>query len=147
MQRLAFSLIVIGLVAMAAIGPSRADTVVAAGTIRGQTLIGPADVAVVEGDTPGAIGSLADVIGMEARVNLYPGRPIRTGDLQPPAIVDRNEIVTIRYNHGGLMVTTEGRAMDRAAAGEPLRVLNLSSRNTVTAVAAAPGLVVVGPTP
>jgi flagella basal body P-ring formation protein FlgA len=74
-------------------------------------------------------------------------RPIRPGDLRPPAIVERNEIVSLRYNHGGLLIITEGRALDRAALGESLRVINMSSRQTVTAVASAPGLVVVGPNP
>jgi flagella basal body P-ring formation protein FlgA len=84
---------------------------------------------------------------MEAAVNLYAGRPIRPGDLRPPAIVERNALVTLRYDHGGLVVVTDGRALDRAARGDMLRVINLTSRTTVTAQAAAPGLVVVGPTP
>lgn len=121
------------------------ETVIAAGTIRGATLIGPSDVALIEGATPGALSDMADAIGMEARINLYPGRPIRSGDLQEPAIVERNEIVSIRYEYGGLLILTEGRAMDRAAAGEALRVTNLSSRQTVTATATSPGLVTVGP--
>jgi flagella basal body P-ring formation protein FlgA len=121
------------------------ETVVAAGTIRGGALIGPADVAVIEGATPGALSDVGEAIGMEARINLYPGRPIRAGDLRPPAIVERNEIVSIRYEYGGLLILTEGRAMDRAAVGELLRVTNLASRQTVTAVATAPGLVTVGP--
>ncbi|WP_255599240.1 flagellar basal body P-ring formation chaperone FlgA [Hasllibacter sp. MH4015] len=123
------------------------ETVIAAGTIRGATLIGPADVATVEGATPGALSDMGDAIGMEARINLYPGRPIRPGDLRPPAIVERNEIVSLRYNHGGLLILTEGRALDRAASGEMLRVINLNSRQTVTATATGPGLVTVGPTP
>lgn len=122
------------------------ETVIAAGTIRGATMIGPADVSVIEGDTPGALSDMGDAIGMEARVNLYPGRPIRPGDLRPPAIVERNEIVSLRYNSGGLLVMTEGRALDRAAEGEALRVVNLASRQTITATATAPGLVTVGPT-
>ncbi len=135
------------LIALALATPAAAqETVVAAGTIRGATLIGPADVAVIEGATPGALSDMADAIGMEARINLYPGRPIRAGDLRPPAIVERNEIVSIRYEYGGLLILTEGRAMDRAALGEALRVTNLASRQTVTATATAPGLVTVGPT-
>lgn len=127
-------------------GPVAAqETVVAAGTIRGATMIGPADVAIIEGETPGALSNMAEAIGMEARINLYPGRPIRAGDLRAPAIVERNEIVSIRYNYGGLLILTEGRAMDRAAEGDVLRVINLASRQTVTAVATAPGLVTVGP--
>jgi len=126
-------------------GPAVADTVIAAGTIRGLSLIMPSDVALAEGATPGALGTLEEAIGMEARVNLYPGRPIRPGDLRPPAIVERNDIVTLRYDHGGLLILAEGRAMDRAAEGEALRVLNLDSRNTITGVATAPSLVTVGP--
>ena len=133
------------LAAALAPGPAAADTVIAAGTIRGQSLIMPSDVALAPGDTPGALSDPADAVGMEAAVNLYAGRPIRPGDLRPPAIVERNALVTIRYDHHGLVVVTEGRALDRAAAGEALRVMNLSSRTTVTAVAAAPGLVTVGP--
>lgn len=121
------------------------ETVIAAGTIRGATMIGPADVAMIEGATPGALSDISQAIGMEARINLYPGRPIRAGDLRPPAVVERNEIVSLRYNYGGLLVMTEGRALDRAAEGEALRVINLSSRQTVTATATGPGLVTVGP--
>ncbi len=126
-------------------GPAFADTVIAAGTIRGLSLIMPSDVALADGDTPGALSAIEDAVGMEARVNLYPGRPIRPGDLRAPAIVERNEIVTLRYEQGGLLILAEGRALDRAAAGEPLRVLNLDSRNTISGVASARGLVTVGP--
>ncbi|PWK59800.1 flagellar basal body P-ring formation chaperone FlgA [Roseicyclus mahoneyensis] len=145
MTRILFTALALMLAALQS--AARADTVIAAGTIRGQTLIMPSDVALVAGTTPGALADLADAIGMEAAVNLYAGRPIRPGDLRPPAIVERNASVTLRYHHGGLLVVTEGRALDRAAQGEPLRVLNLASRNTVTATAAAPGLVIVGPNP
>lgn len=141
-----FVFILVALVMMQ-LGPGSAETLVANGTIRGQSLIGPNDVTVIDGTTPGALTHPADAVGMEARVNLYPGRPIRPGDLRPPAIVERNDIVTIRFEQSGLLIITEGRAMDRAAAGEPLRVLNLSSRNMVTATAAAPGLVTIGPLP
>ena len=143
MTRLVFILLAL---LLAALSPSaRADTVIAAGTIRGQSLIMPSDVALIEGATPGTLSTLEAAIGMEAAVNLYAGRPIRPGDLREPAIVERNMLVTLRYDHGGLIVVTEGRALDRAAQGEALRVLNLTSRTTITGRAAAPGLVDVGP--
>ncbi|GAA5074894.1 flagellar basal body P-ring formation chaperone FlgA [Roseibacterium beibuensis] len=127
--------------------PAVGDTVVASTTIRGQQLIGPEDVVLVEGDTPGALWAVDQAIGMEARVNLYPGRPVRRGDVHPPAIIERNEVITLRFDSGGLLIVTEGRALDRAAEGEAFRALNLSSRNTVTAVASAPGLAIVGQMP
>ena len=79
--------------------PALADTVVANGTIRSMSVIGPADVRLVAGDTPGAILDLAAAIGMEARVNLYPGRPIRPGDLwsDEPEDADYNQLVARPY--------------------------------------------------
>ena len=126
--------------------PVLAETVVANGTIRSMALIGPADVRVIEGDTPGAVTDLDAAIGMEARVNLYPGRPIRAGDLRPPAVINRNEIITLQYSANGLLIVTEGRALDRAGVGERLRVLNLASRTTVTATVLEAGTAIVGPT-
>ncbi len=145
MSRLLFTALALLLVTLGS--ASHAETVIAAGTIRGQSLIMPSDVALIDGVTPGALDAVGDAIGMEAAVNLYAGRPIRPGDLRPPAIVERNALVTLRYDHDGLIVVTDGRALDRAARGEVLRVLNLTSRTTVTATAAAPGLAIVGPLP
>ncbi|RFU13719.1 flagella basal body P-ring formation protein FlgA [Rhodobacteraceae bacterium W635] len=125
--------------------PACAETLVAAGPIRAMSLIGPSDLVLVEGDTPGALADPVEAVGMEARVNLYPGRPIRAADLQPPAVIERNDIITLRFNHGGLLIVTEGRAMDRAGAGERIRVINLSSRTTVTATVVSSGLAEVGP--
>lgn len=124
--------------------PIAADVVVAAGTIRSQQIIGPDDVVISDAVVPGALSEVALAIGLEARINIYPGRPVRPGDLQAPAVVDRNEFVTLQYSSGGLVILTEGRSLDRAGMGERLRVQNLSSRATVTGVVAGPGLVLVG---
>jgi len=126
------------------VAPASAETLVAAGPIRAMSLIGPSDLVLVEGDTPGALADPAEAVGMEARVNLYPGRPIRAADLQPPAVIERNDIITLQFNHGGLLIVTEGRAMDRAGVGERIRVINLSSRTTVTATVVSSGLAEVG---
>lgn len=123
---------------------SFADTLVATTTIRGSQTIGPADVAMQSGVTPGALNSPDDAVGMEARVNLYPGRPIRATDLRPPAVIGRNDVVRLHYSDGAISIVTEGRALDRAAVGERLRVLNLASRTTVTAIATGPGRADVG---
>ncbi len=127
-------------------GPAVAETLVATGTIRSMSLIGPSDVVLIEGTTPGALDHPEQAIGMEARVNLYPGRPIQPGDLRPPAVVNRNEIISLQFDHGGLLILTEGRVLDRAGIGERVRVMNLASRNTVTATVISPGLAAVGPT-
>lgn len=111
--------------------PAAAETLVAARTLRAQTVIGPDDVARIGTVTPGALRRAADAVGLEARVNLYAGRPIHPNDLGPPALIDRNEIVTLNYYGAGVAISTDARALDRGGVGEAIRVMNLGSRNTV----------------
>ena len=88
------------LLMLALVGPVNAqETVIAAGTIRGSSLIGPADVAVVDGATPGALSDMSQAIGMEARINLYPGRPIRPGDLWSDDPADPAYNLKVRAPH------------------------------------------------
>ena len=78
--------------------PARADVVLSTGTIRSQQIIGPNDVILDTAVVPGALTALEEAIGREARINIYPGRPVRAGDLQEPAEVDRNEVVTLQLD-------------------------------------------------
>ena len=119
--------------------PAAADTVVAARTIRAQTLIMPEDLLIRDRSIPGGIEDPAQIIGMEARVALYAGRPILPGDLGFPAVVERNQIISLYYERSGLVISTEGRALDRAGPGDLIRVMNISSRSTVTARIGADG--------
>ncbi|WP_226779882.1 flagellar basal body P-ring formation chaperone FlgA [Oceaniglobus trochenteri] len=120
-----------------------ADTVVAARTIRSQAILTPADITVITADTPGALFDPAEAIGMEARVVLYAGRPVRPGDLAAPAIVERNQIVMVYYRNGALNIAMEGRTLGRAGISDRLRVMNLESRNTVTGTVAPDGSIIV----
>lgn len=120
-----------------------AETLLATRTIRAQAIIGPDDVAIVDTSIPGAITNPSDVVGMEARVVLYAGRPIRPGDFGPPAIVERNAVVSLVFRKGGLVIVTEGRALGRGGVGDTLRVMNLSSRSTVSGVVADDGSILV----
>ncbi|MBM7066210.1 flagellar basal body P-ring formation chaperone FlgA [Actibacterium sp. 188UL27-1] len=122
-----------------------AETLIAARTIRPLTLLSAADVTVVKDKVPGALQHPLDVVGMEARVALYAGRPIRPGDVGPPALVERNQIVTLLYDRSGLRIATEARALGRAGEGDTLRVMNLSSRSTVSGRVDHHGRVIVGP--
>jgi flagella basal body P-ring formation protein FlgA len=123
-----------------------ADTVIAARTIRAQSVITSADVTVVADDVAGTYISLEEVIGLEARVALFAGRPVRVDELGPPAIIERNQIVTLYYHSSVLMIAAEGRALARAGIGDRLRVMNLSSRQTLTGLVQEDGTVSVGPT-
>ena len=119
--------------------PALADTIVAARTIPARTVIAASDLLLRGVETPGGVSDPDQVIGLESRVALYAGRPIRPGDVGPPAIVERNQIIALTYRGSGLVIMTEGRALDRAGPGEVIRVMNLASRNTVSALIAPDG--------
>ena len=122
-----------------------AQTVVATHTIRAQSILTAADVELIEESVAGAYIALDEVTGMEARVVLYPGRPIRIDDIGPPALVERNQIVTLIYSVAGLTIATDARSLGRGGIGDRLRVMNLSSRSTVSGWVLADGSVSVAP--
>lgn len=109
-----------------------ADYLSVARTIRAQDIVGAADLVLRSGEMAGALQDPDQVVGQEARVVLYAGRPIRPGDVGPPALIERNQIVPLIYSQSGVTIATEGRSLDRAAAGEFVRAMNLTSRTTVS---------------
>ena len=111
-----------------------AEIVVPTRTIRPKQVISAADLEIKPMDVAGAVADPNLLIGQEARVALYPGRPVHAADVGAPALVDRNDVVTLVFVTSGLSITTEGRALGRGAAGERIRVMNLASRATVTGV-------------
>lgn len=119
------------------------DTLVAARTIPSRAIISLEDVALKEGDILGGLDTLADVIGKEARVAIYAGRPIRRNDIGSPALVERNQIVTLDYSKGGLKISVEARALGRGSAGDVLRFMNLDSRSTILGTVQRDGSILV----
>lgn len=128
-------------------GIATADSVIALRRIPAQAVVSAADLNTVDAAIEGAITDATLVIGQEARVTIYAGRPIRIGDFGPPALVDRNQIVSLIYVAGGLQIMAEGRALGRGATGDTVRAMNLSSRSTVSGIVTETGALRVGPTP
>ena len=124
---------------------SMADSLIATRTIRAKSVVQADDVTMVAAAIPGALTGPDAALGLEARIAIYAGRPIRASDLGAPALIDRNQIVAISYNSGALAILTEGRALARGGVGDVIRVMNLASRATVSGRIAADGTVHVGP--
>lgn len=132
------------LVLLAAV-PGWADSVVPIRTIRAHAIIAAEDVTLRGAQQTNGFAQIADVAGQEARVVLYPGRPIRSGDIGPPAVVTRNQLVRIVYSAVGLEIAAEARALERGAIGDLVRVMNLSSRATITGQIQTDGSIRVSP--
>jgi flagellar basal body P-ring formation protein FlgA len=133
---------VVLLLALAA--PVSAESLVATRTIRAKSLVAAEDLVLVSADLPGALDDPGLAVGLEARVAIYAGKPVRPGDLGPPTLVERNQLVTLVFLSGGLAISTEGRALSRGSEGDEVRVMNLGSRNTVTGRIGPDGAVYVG---
>lgn len=121
--------------------PALADTLTAARVIRANSVIELTDIVVADASIPGALTNTNDVIGKEARVTLYPGRPIMPSHIGPAALVTRNQSVTLVYMQGGLSIATEGRALSRGGVDDTVRVMNLESRTTVIGQVRADGTI------
>lgn len=132
------------LVAILAASAVLAQSVEPVRAIRSRTVIAAEDLILSDETVPGALIAVHQAVGKEAKVALYPGRPIMPAQIGSPALVERNAVVRMTYFQGALRIVTEGRALDRAAVGEPVRVMNLASRQTVTGTVAADGSIEVG---
>ena len=124
-------------------GSAAADTLVAAHTIRAKTVLGPEDIAILPGNNSIGQVNVDAVLGLEARVTLYAGRPIHASDLGPPAVIERNQMVKLVYDNGVVSISTDGRALERAGVGDPLRAMNSTSRTTVVGLATSDGRVLI----
>lgn len=132
------------LLALAANGVS-AQSLAPTRTLAARAIIDEADLAVLTRAIPGTITDPEALLGQETRRILYAGRPIRPGDVGPPAVVERNQPVSLLFQSGAIEITAEGRALGRAGIGEELRAMNLGSRNIVLGVVTAAGQVRVLP--
>ncbi|MGY9048819.1 hypothetical protein P775_15425 [Puniceibacterium antarcticum] len=112
-------------------GTAQADTVVAARTIRAQEILTADALSVQQGTLDAGFSDPMEVIGQEARVSLYAGRPVLRAHIGPPALIERNQVIALIFQQGGLRITAEGRALDRGGVGEQIRVMNMASRTTL----------------
>jgi flagella basal body P-ring formation protein FlgA len=92
------------------------------------------------GAARGAV-AVAEASGMEAARRLQAGAPVRATDLIRPQLVRRGEPVTITVVDGGLRITAQGRALSNGAAGDLVRVVNLSSSRTLDGIVEKAGVV------
>ena len=122
-----------------------ADSVVATRTIRAQSVIAAQDVAMVPADITGALTTTDAAVGLEAKVTLFAGLPVRAADLAAPALIQRNQVVAVVYQVAGLTIRTDGRALERGGAGAVIKVMNLASHLTVQGAISPDGSVRVGP--
>ncbi|MGV6810882.1 MAG: flagellar basal body P-ring formation chaperone FlgA [Brevirhabdus sp.] len=88
-----------------------------------------------------AATQMEDLVGMQVRRALVPGRAVARKSVMPPSVVSRGQKVMIELSQGSLRLSVMGRALSDAYLGQEIRVVNLSSNKTIVAVAIADGRV------
>ena len=92
----------------------------------------------------GAPNDAAAVIGQAAKRALRSGAPVAARDLSSPQVIKRDELIVVTYSQGGVSLSLQAKALQGAAVGESLSVLNPQSKKTIVAIATGPGQAAVG---
>lgn len=112
-------------------------------------VVGPADLREIrlraERVRPGTAQRAEEVAGRQLRRPIAANLPFVLVDLVAPTVVAKNQLVLMVLDGPGLAMTAQGRAMEAAARGERVPVMNLASRSIVEAEAIGPGRVRVLP--
>jgi flagella basal body P-ring formation protein FlgA len=112
--------------------PAFAEDILAARNIRAGEIVAAGDIEAPKGGD--AMRRAARLIGLEAVHNIYRGQPVSESDVRSPTLVSRNQLVTMEFAKGPMLISTEGRALDQGGFGDRIRVMNLLSKRVVSAV-------------
>lgn len=121
------------------------------GSFPAGTIISAADVAMRPvplrfADSTG-IARIEDIVGKALTRQSRDGMMLKPADVAVPLAVAKNDLVTIYFRRGPMVLTVKGQAITGATIGGPLQVLNLMSKRVISATAIAAGAVEVNATP
>lgn len=80
------------------------------------------------------------IIGYTPLRTISPDRSVRTAELTKPAVIHKNERVTLQYRTSNMELKTLGEAMEDGAEGDIIRIRNKDSHQPVQARIIAAGL-------
>lgn len=124
------------------------EYLVLARALRPGQIVGPDDLARRRGDLAaegdGALLDATQAIGHPARFAVAAGQPLRREMLRLPPVVRRGERVRIQTRGAGFSVSNEGRALNDAADGQPVRV-RIDSGKVLSGTARLDGSVDIDP--
>jgi len=109
------------------------------------TILGAADFEMVPVPASTAnAGSYADLdqlVGKQVLRQSRAGMMLKPTDVGPPTVVTRNAEVTVLFRAGVMTLTVRGLALNTAAAGEPVDVLNTLTKKILHGIARSDGSV------
>jgi flagellar basal body P-ring formation protein FlgA len=90
-----------------------------------------------------AVGSVDEAIGLAVRQPTRSGQPLRRADLMKSELVRRDDNITLVYEVPGILLTTQGKALESGAEGDVINVLNVQSKRTIQGVVSGPNRVTI----
>lgn len=119
------------------------------GTVRKDTPLGPENVRLMREPmaqlTSLYLSRIPQVTGMNAAHDLRGDQRLTLGDIMPPALIRRGDIVTVVLTKGRVKVTARAIANHDAPLDGRIQLSNMNSRSQMTGIVQGPGLVVVLP--
>ncbi len=102
------------------------------------TTVQAADLQWISVRTDRLIGNVVtdsrQLIGMTAKRPLRTGQMLRGSDLVMTPTIRKNTLVTLALQSGQMNLTITGRALEDAAIGQPIRVVNVNSKKELTGI-------------
>jgi flagella basal body P-ring formation protein FlgA len=89
------------------------------------------------------IATADDAVGLAVRQAVRQGQALRRNDLMKAELVHRDDIVTLVYEVPGILLTTQGKALEAGAQGDVISVLNVQSKRTVQGIVLSSNRVVI----
>lgn len=89
----------------------------------------------------GAVTSMDQLKGKQARRFLHAGEPVRGDDVRAPILVAKGSTVTMTFVAPGITLTATGKAMSEGGMGETVTVLNPVSYREIAATVTGAGAV------
>lgn len=85
------------------------------------------------------------LVGLTPRRGIPAMKPVMAGDVQPPVIIKKGEMVTMTLRNNIVSLTTQGRALEDGSEGDVIRVMNITSKQVVGATVTGPQAVSIRP--
>jgi flagella basal body P-ring formation protein FlgA len=90
-----------------------------------------------------AVSDPKQLVGMTARRPLRANQMLRMSDIAMAPSIHRGSMITLMVQTENMTLTAQGRALEDAAIGQPIRVINTMSNKTLTGVVKDPTTVVI----
>ena len=85
------------------------------------------------------------LVGMAPRRGLTVDKPVHMGEVQPPVVVKKGNLVTMLLRTDIMTLTAQGRAIDNGARGDTIRVMNTQTAMVVEGRVAGPDTIIITP--